>query len=63
MNQTLMESDQFLDRLSELFAANAKEKELGHRLSNAEHMLQSAAAAKNANAEDHLIAASLLHEK
>jgi len=62
MSQTLMQPDEFLDRLSELFATHAEENDMGHRLSNADHMLQAAAAAATSDAADHLIAASLLHD-
>ena len=62
MNDTLMEPDQFIEQLSQLFAEHSGQDIIEHRLSNAEHMLQSAAAASAAEASDHLVAASLLHD-
>lgn len=57
-----MKSDDFLIHLSNLFAAHDGEKESSQRLSNAEHMLQTAAAARTAQADDVLVAACLLHD-
>ena len=57
-----MTPDAFLDDLSALFASHKKGKDIGNRISNADHMLQAAAAADAAGAGAHLIAASLLHD-
>lgn len=52
----------FLDHLAGLFAAHEGNREVEGRLSNAAHMLQTAAAAESAGAAPCLIAASLLHD-
>ncbi len=52
----------FLDSLARLFAAHDGNLEVEGRLSNAGHMLQTAAAAEADGAEPCLIAASLLHD-
>jgi len=57
-----MNSDDFLTHLSDLFATHGSERDSRQRLSNAEHMLQTAAAARTAHADDVLIAACLLHD-
>ncbi len=57
-----MNSDVFLDHLSDLFATHGTENDTSQRLSNADHMLQTAAAARAAHADDVLIAACLLHD-
>ena len=57
-----IEPEEFIDQLSQLFAEHSDRELIGHRLSNADHMLQAAAAASVAQADDHLIAASLLHD-
>lgn len=57
-----MNSDDFLNHLSDLFATHGNNKDPNQRLSNAEHMLQTAAAARAAQADDVLIAACLLHD-
>lgn len=57
-----MNSDDFLNHLSDLFTTHGAEGNSSQRLSNAEHMLQTAAAARAANADDVLIAACLLHD-
>lgn len=57
-----MNSDDFLDQLSDLFTTHGARDGTGQRLSNAEHMLQTAAAARAAHADDVLIAACLLHD-
>ncbi len=62
MNDTLIEPDDFIEQLSQLFAEHSDQDIIGNRLSNADHMLQAAAAASAAQAGDHLIAASLLHD-
>lgn len=56
------DADAFLDHLTELFASRDGKLEVDGRLSNAAHMLQTAAAADDAGAEATLIAASLLHD-
>jgi phosphonate degradation associated HDIG domain protein len=62
MNDTLIKPDEFIEQLSQLFAEHSDKDFIGNRLSNADHMLQAAAAASTAQADDHLIAASLLHD-
>ena len=62
MNIPFEDADAFLDRLAELFASHDGNLEVEGRLSNATHMLQTAAAAEAAGAEPCLIAASLLHD-
>ena len=66
MNDTSKEPgiapEEFVEQLSQLFAEHSQEDLIGDRLSNADHMLQAAAAARAAQAGDHLIAASLLHD-
>ena len=62
MSQELMTPDAFLDHLSNLFAAHGQVKDIGNRISNADHMLQAAAAANATGAGAHLVAASLLHD-
>lgn len=57
-----MNSNDFLNHLSGLFTAQGDQSDSSQRLSNAEHMLQTAAAARAANADDVLIAACLLHD-
>ena len=55
-------ADAFLDHLSGLFASREGTLEVDGHLSNAAHMLQTAAAAEDAGAEACLVAASLLHD-
>ena len=62
MNIPFEDADAFLDHLTELFASRDGKLEVEGRLSNATHMLQTAAAAEAAGAEPCLIAASLLHD-
>ncbi len=62
MIDAVRDPDGFLDGLADLFAAHEQESNVGQRLSNADHMLQSAAAAQAAGADDNLIAACLLHD-
>lgn len=62
MTETVMHPDAFLDHLGNMFAAHEEKLDVGHRLSNAAHMLQAAAAAEAAGANDSLIAACLLHD-
>ena len=62
MNIRFEDADAFLDHLRELFASHDGKLEVEGRLSNAMHMLQTAAAAETAGAEPCLIAASLLHD-
>ncbi len=62
MSQDRMTPDAFLDHLSDMFAKHGQVEDMGNRMSNAAHMLQAAAAAHADGAEDHLIAASLLHD-
>lgn len=56
------DSDSFLNHLTDLFATHGAKGGSSQRLSNAEHMLQTAAAARAANADVVLIAACLLHD-
>ena len=62
MNTGLEDADAFLDHLTDLFASRAGKLEVEGHLSNAAHMLQTAAAAEDAGAEACLVAASLLHD-
>lgn len=62
MNTQSMNSDDFLNQLSDLFTTHGAKGDSNQRLSNAEHMLQTAAAARAANTDDVLIAACLLHD-
>ena len=62
MNTGLEDADAFLDHLTDLFASRGGKLEVEGRLSNAAHMLQTAAAAEDAGAEACLVAASLLHD-
>ena len=62
MNIRFEDAGAFLDYLTELFAAHGGNREVEGRLSNAAHMLQTAAAAESAGAQACLIAASLLHD-
>ena len=62
MNLRYEDADAFLDHLTELFASQDGKLEVEGRLSNATHMLQTAAAAQAAGAVACLIAASLLHD-
>lgn len=62
LNTESMNSDDFLNHLSDLFATHGAKGDASQRLSNAEHMLQTAAAAHAAHADDVLIAACLLHD-
>jgi len=62
MNTRFESADAFLDHLADLFAAREGKLEVDGHLSNAAHMLQTAAAAENAGAEACLVAASLLHD-
>ena len=62
MNTRPEDADAFLDHLTELFAPRDGRLEVDGRLSNAAHMLQTAAAAEVAGADACLIAASLLHD-
>ena len=62
MNTGLEDADAFLDHLTDLFASRGGKLEVEGRLSNAAHMLQTAAAAADAGAEACLVAASLLHD-
>lgn len=57
-----MNSDDFLNHLSDLFEAHGPKADSTQRLSSADHMLQTAAAARAAQAGDVLIAACLLHD-
>lgn len=57
-----MNSDDFLNHLSDLFTTHGAKGDSNQRLSNAEHMLQTAAVARAANADGVLIAACLLHD-
>ena len=56
------DANAFLDRLTGLFAAHDGKLEVEGRVSNAGHMLQTAANAESAGAEPCLIAAALLHD-
>ena len=56
------DSDGFLDHLTELFVSRGGTLEVEGRLSNAGHMLQTAASAESTGAEPCLIAAALLHD-
>ncbi|MFJ9696179.1 phosphonate degradation HD-domain oxygenase [Kitasatospora sp. NPDC101183] len=51
-----------LDAIAELFAGEGAGEYLGEEVTMAEHMLQAAAAAEQAGAAPHLIAAALLHD-
>ena len=62
MNTRPEDAGAFLDHLTDLFASRDGKLEVDGRLSNAAHMLQTAAAAEDAGAEACLIAASLLHD-
>ena len=62
MNSQFGNADAFLDHLTDLFVSRDGKLEVDDRLSNAAHMLQTAAAAEDAGAEASLIAASLLHD-
>ena len=62
MNPRNDDADAFLDHLTGLFADREGKREVDGRLSNAAHMLQTAAAAENAGAQACLVAASLLHD-
>ena len=62
MNTRPEDADAFLDHLTDLFASRDGKLEVDDRLSNAAHMLQTAAAAEDAGAQACLIAASLLHD-
>lgn len=57
-----MNTDAFLDNLADLFTARDLARDAGRPLSAAAHMLQTAAAARAADADDTLIAACLLHD-
>ena len=56
------DADALLDHLTELFASRGGTLEVEGRLSNAGHMLQTAASAESTGAEPCLIAAALLHD-
>ena len=62
MNSQFEDADAVLDHLTELFVSRDGKLEVDGRLSNAAHMLQTAAAAEHAGAEACLVAASLLHD-
>ena len=62
MKPQFEDADAFLDHLTELFASHDGKLEVEGRLSNATHMLQTAAAAEAAGAQACLVAASLLHD-
>ena len=53
---------EFIDHLADLFDAGAAVPASADGLSNAAHMLQTAAAARAAGAHDALVAAALLHD-
>jgi len=57
-----MDSDDFLNHLSGWFTTHGAQADSSQRLSNADHMLQTAAAARAADADNVLIAACLLHD-
>lgn len=57
-----MNSGDFLNHLSNMFKTHGATDDSTERLSNADHMLQTAAAARAAKADDVLVAAGLLHD-
>jgi gamma-butyrobetaine dioxygenase len=61
-NRQFADADEFLDHLAGLFSSHDATREIDGRLSNSAHMLQTAAAAEAADAEECLIAAALLHD-
>ncbi len=62
MTEHFTDAESFIDHLEQLFESGRESPTALEALSNAAHMLQTAAAATAANARDALVAAALLHD-